>query len=189
MRSLEELSKLVADSNLEDLRVAFASPDHLPCIHITGSCSNDRTAPCPRTVEYLADQAAKDGQLEVWCYLFDSCLNASSREISWHSMRHVVRGGDVEFAEAFELRQPGWANSIEPMSAPNKTRSMTLIKLAVMRGQLDFLDYLTDKCHCDVNAGGNERSSVCMVVRMDIDDGQYRCIRKGFDAIPLIHCR
>ncbi|KAK3696656.1 hypothetical protein LTR37_017837 [Vermiconidia calcicola] len=172
MASRNELYLATATGDLPSLRNAFLTSNSIPCTHASTCFPNNNTLPCPRTAELLANHAAEHGQLETWCYLFDNYLQSPSQSIPWDSLRHTARRGDVTFADAFQLRQPGWADSVEPQSVLNRPRSMTVVKLAVMRGHLDFLGYLVEKGYCDINAGGRELSPVRMVVGMDIEDDE-----------------
>lgn len=172
MASLEQVRVLVAAGKLQDLRAVISAPDRIPCINSPGNCQAGDEALCPHSAEYLADHAAQSGQLQVWCYLFDTSVRPHGAGVPWESIRHVTRRGDVEFAAAFQARQPGWANSMEPLDIYGRPPTMNVVKLAMMRGQMDFVRYIVEGCDCGINGDGMKFSPVTTILRMEIDDGE-----------------
>jgi hypothetical protein len=171
MTTIEHLRRVVRTGNITMLRDAYPSPlDGKVCTHPPDGCRVEGTT-CIRTTVDLADLACEFGQLSMWTYLFDTYLENEIESISWTSIRHITRKGNVEFSRAFQLRRPGWANSMEPKGIHDRPQPMNIVKLATMHGQLDFLDYLFEHCGCDVNLGGLGNSPVCFALKMDIDDG------------------
>ena len=131
-------------------------------------------------VRLLADDAARAGQVETWCYLFDTFLRPRGEQIPWSNLQHAARRGDVELGRAFQQRQTGWANAIEPPNIRGHPQTQTVLRLACMRGQLHFVKFMIEECGCDVNHDASGRSLIRMLVCMDLDDG-----RKSFKFLGL----
>lgn len=172
MASLEDVRTLVSVGQLDRLHAVFSAPDRIPCIRTPRSCVVGDEVLCPHSAEYLADHAAQSKQLAVWCFLFDTYIKPHAGDISWQTVCHVVRRGDIEFAAEFETRQPGWSNSIEPVDVYGREPSLSVVKLAMMRGHLAFVKYLVENCDCDVNAGPSGSDLIGAVAKLDIDDGE-----------------
>ena len=167
--SLTDLRSIISNSNLNTLSSALSQPSLIPCTHPGSQCSG---SPCSCTINLLATYAAEVKSLQTWCLLFDTHIQPAGQDISWDAIRHVSRRGDEQFATAFQQREPGWANRMEPPSVRHGHQSMTVAKLAVMHGRMEFVRFLVDHCGCDVSSDGRGGELLRMLVNLDIDDGK-----------------
>lgn len=177
----KSLRNLITASDLAGLRSALSSPSaSIPCCHLRPPSSlpcPSAPVPCLETLQLLSAFAAEKEELEIWCHVYDTYLrpDAQNEGISWSSVQAVARRGDVEFARAFQERDPSWVlrHGERDVRFPER-KPMSVARLAVLHGRWEFLGVVVRECGYDL---GGEEGLVELVWKMEgVADGKTRLI-------------
>jgi hypothetical protein len=118
----------------------------------------------------LLNTASEAGQVHVFEYLWDGFAEQQNIQIPWESLKAAALQGSLELAEAFRQREPGFFARGEPKGPRGSQLGNTQIKVALLRGNLQYIDYLLG-LGADLNENFPEQSPIRATVRAEIDDG------------------
>jgi hypothetical protein len=118
----------------------------------------------------LLNTASEAGHIEVFEYLWDGFMKKQNVQVPWETVKSAARQGSLRLAEAIRQRDPGFFARGEPKGPRGSRLGNTQIKVALLRGNLHYIDYLLG-LGADINENFPEQSPIRATVRADIDDG------------------
>ena len=138
------------------------------CDHFAANPLQCRDIPCTALVTHLSEAAAREGQTDMFAYLWDFFLAPRGiSSVPWQCLKASASKGFIDLAQAFWLRDPNCFNVMEPPSVHpiGATRSRS-IKIAIRSDRFDYIDFML--AH-GVNMNRND-DILHMVVRCAVED-------------------
>lgn len=114
------------------------------CDHFAADPLQCHDTPCTALVTHLSEAAAREGQTDMFAYLWDFFLAPRGiSSIPWQCLKVSASKGFIDLAQAFWLRDPDCFNAIEPPSAHpiGATRSRQ-IKIAIRSDRFNYIDFM-----------------------------------------------
>lgn len=130
-----------------------------------------QTIPFRLLLTRLLNTASEAGQVHVFKYLWDGFAKQQEIQIPWESLKAAALQGSLELLEAFRQREPGFFARGEPKGPRGSQLGNTQIKIALLRGNLQYIDYLLG-LGADINENFPEQSPIRATVRAEIGDGK-----------------